>query len=125
VRIREISHHTTLVEVSGELDMATAPRLSAVLDSIDPSSDGSSGMKVVLDLGALRFMDCCGFRPIDAAARRLGAQDAILMVVSATPPVRRVFDLLGRSDLVGDDGGVSVGERTAGRDEATTARIIG
>lgn len=81
-----------IVEASGELDLATAPKLEAALD--EPSPEGG---RVILDLRHLRFSDAQGLHSIERASRRLGPR---LIVVGPTPPVRRIFKLVELERLV-------------------------
>ena len=75
---------------TGELDIATAARLErALLDGREP------GDEVVLDLGALEFIDSTGLRVIVRgveAARRDGWE---LRLRPGPPPVQRVFEIAG------------------------------
>ena len=81
------------LSVGGELDIASAPRLttSLVLDVSD---------LVVLDLNDLTFMDVLGLHAIiDATARaqRLGRR---LVLLCGPPAVQRVFALTGTTTAV-------------------------
>jgi anti-anti-sigma factor len=49
---------TALIELRGELDIATAPQVAEVLDGLAPATDGVR--HVVLDLRGLTFMDARG-----------------------------------------------------------------
>jgi anti-anti-sigma factor len=82
------AHGRALVMVCGELDVATAPRLHAVLrDCADRRED------ITVDLSNLRFIDCSGLRPLvdaEAGARRQGRS---FTIGTASAPVHRVLDL--------------------------------
>jgi anti-sigma B factor antagonist len=49
---------TALIELRGELDIATAPQVAEVLDGLAPAADGVR--HIVLDLRGLTFMDARG-----------------------------------------------------------------
>ncbi|MGW1811191.1 STAS domain-containing protein [Streptomyces sp. NPDC002078] len=89
----------TLVVVCGELDVATAPRLQAVL------RDYADRVKhITMDLGCGHFIDGeAGSRVADAdtCARRQGRR---FTIVSATRPVRRVTGLTDVAHLVESGG---------------------
>jgi anti-anti-sigma factor len=80
------------VAVRGELDLATAPELEAVLM---PALSG--GAKVVLDLRPLEFMDSTGVRVIVAAHQAAGESGGSLVLVRTDPegPVGRVLEISG------------------------------
>ena len=83
----------TVVELSGELDIATAPELEDALNKIDPD-DGP----VVLDLRELEFMDCAGAHLlVDNDHRLRQAGQSLLLVVADRGPIERVLALLGLS----------------------------
>ena len=76
--------------LTGEVDAATAPKL---LLAIEPALDGSGD--VTLDLGGLRFMDSTGVRVLLGALRELRDHDRRLVLLSPTPPVAEVLELIG------------------------------
>jgi anti-sigma B factor antagonist len=82
----------TMVRVSGELDLATAPELERALDGIQAPAG-----RVVLDLRELSFSDAIGLRVIEAASRRLGER---LIVFGTRPPVRHLFEVTHLDQLV-------------------------
>lgn len=75
--------------VSGELDMATAPQLAAVI----ASDERDEGAPPVLDLSRLAFMDVAGMRVLLDAARRAKRAGGALVVFNPQPPIRRLFAL--------------------------------
>lgn len=79
----------TVVEVGGEVDLATAPRLHAYLARV---VDGATG-PLVLDLGAVTFMDARGLAALIAI--RSCADTAMIPFRLAAPslPVRRLLRL--------------------------------
>jgi anti-anti-sigma factor len=87
------------VVVSGELDLATAPRLSTTV------ADHGDARLVVLDLNELRFIDSTGVRLLIEADRACAGSGSRLVVLAGDGPVRRVLDLCnlgGRLALVTD-----------------------
>jgi anti-sigma B factor antagonist len=79
-----------VVHVTGELDVATAPRLEAIL------TDGrQAGDRLVVDMGGLRFMDSTGLRAL-LRGRRAAEEGGWELYLRRIPdPVRRLFDLAG------------------------------
>jgi anti-anti-sigma factor len=53
---------TALIELRGELDIATAPQVAEVLDGLAPDADGVR--HVILDLRGLTFMDARGLHEV-------------------------------------------------------------
>ena len=90
VRTEQLPDATVIV-VSGELDLASAPQLEAALRSIL-----APVMKlVVLDLRKLEFMDSTGLSTIVHAHQRLAEDGCELTLVKGPPQVQRLLDLTG------------------------------
>lgn len=88
------------MRVTGELDAATAPRLRRCLSEL-----AELGVEdVVLDLGAVSFLDGAGLGALVSAKKRLVALGGDVRVVGASPSVRRVLALTGFAGAFGLDG---------------------
>jgi anti-anti-sigma factor len=80
------------VMVRGELDVATAPALEAVLDELTVA-----GTQVVLDLRQLRFVDASAVGLLiraGCAVKRIGAD----LTLVPSEPVRRMLDICSLGD---------------------------
>jgi anti-sigma B factor antagonist len=87
---RALEDGTALVEVAGELDLASAPRLKRTL--ADAVAAGASG--VVLDFSRVAFIDSTALGVLVGVNRTLPAQ-ARMAIAAAGPDVRNVFELTG------------------------------
>jgi anti-sigma B factor antagonist len=85
-----------LVELSGELDIATLTDVAGAADELL----ARPAQPVVLELGELRFLDSSGVTLLVRLANHFGQ----VRVGSATAPVRRVLEVLGLADRLGLDG---------------------
>ena len=87
-----------VLQVVGELDLATAPALASTFDAALSESPSD----VVIDLTPTTFLDSTGCRQLAVCARQGKAQG--VRVVLACPPsngaVRRVLDFLEMQSLV-------------------------
>ena len=92
-----------MVRASGELDLATAPAMCAVLE--DACAPGP--VEVVVELSELTFVDAAGLAALlhgAEVARRAGGQ---LLLASPSRMLRRMLhllDLAPRLPVTGDDG---------------------
>jgi anti-sigma B factor antagonist len=77
-----------LLIVAGELDIATTPELSRMLDRLR-----AHGHPVVLDLAAVTFMDSTGLGVLIGALRRINERGGRMALVCADGPVLRVLEL--------------------------------
>lgn len=78
-----------LLDVSGELDMATAQQLGKALAD-------AAGTKVILDMVDVTFIDSVGLRTLIQARQQFG--DESLHVVAPEGPVRRLLQLTKLED---------------------------
>lgn len=87
----------TTVLVAGELDIAAAPELRAVLDRIVREDDGS----VLVDLSETTFLDSSGLAVLLNALRRLTRARRELRVRCAPGPPRDVIVRLRLAETLG------------------------
>lgn len=85
VQSKEDPAGVPLLCVGGELDLATAPQLSAAAKA----ALGSSPERIVFDLAELRFMDSSGLRVLleisnEAKVSLRNASDAVRRVIEST-----------------------------------------
>lgn len=87
----------TILAVSGEVDLATAPTLrQRVVQAID---DGAR--QVVVDLSEVGFMDSTGLGVLIGGLKRLRQLDGNLIVVNPSDPVRKILEVTGLLDVLG------------------------
>lgn len=77
--------------VSGEIDLATAPQMQAALKSL--AEEGAA--VIVVDMGALEFIDASGIGVLLSAAADARAQGHRLVLARVPPLVRRILELVG------------------------------
>jgi anti-sigma B factor antagonist len=86
---RELDGQTSVLAVTGELDLSSAPDLKwALTDALDASA------QVIVDLSKVSFLDSTALGVLVGAKRRLSAK-ARLPIVCADPNVLRIFELTG------------------------------
>jgi anti-anti-sigma factor len=93
------SDDTAVVRLDGELDCATAPKLSVVLTRLLVGPQGPP-TTIVADAEKLRFVDIAGLQPLVEARRKLPA-GCRLEVRNAAPHTVRVIRVLGLDDMLG------------------------
>ena len=86
---RESNGEVELLAVSGEVDIASAPRLISSLNE----ALGECESPLVVDLSDVAFMDSTGLALLLNAHRRLARRGQGFAVVSPGGPVRRVFTI--------------------------------
>ena len=84
-----IGRHMAHVRVAGELDLASVPALTRLLDSLNLLI-----VRVGVDMATVTFIDTTGITPLaDAARRRHQLQLPPVLVVNSSSCVRRLLDL--------------------------------
>ena len=89
-----VAEEVTVVDVQGDLDCYTAPKLRAVLVEL---ADGPR--RVVLDVGGSTFIDSTGLGVLVGALKRLRQQGGDMALQSLTPTTERLFEVTGVSKL--------------------------
>jgi anti-sigma B factor antagonist len=86
---------TAVVEITGEVDVATTPHLRATLHDLAESPDIS---RIVVDLEGVEFIDSSGLGVLIGCARRLRSKGDLLLVCTR-PNIIRVFEITGLDTL--------------------------
>jgi anti-sigma B factor antagonist len=89
---------TALVELRGELDLATVPQVAEVLDGLKP--DASALRHVVLDLRGLTFMDARGLHELIRQNDYARENRHNLAVVKGREAIQRLLTLTAVEELL-------------------------
>lgn len=85
-----------LIQIGGEIDLATCPQLQAVLvELVDRGC-----RQLIVDLGQVSFLDCTGIGVLVDARRRVQEYGGSLKLVRPKPLVRRVLTLTGMTTVL-------------------------
>ena len=84
---------TAVVEVAGELDIASVPELAHELGSLEPCN-------VTVDLTRVTFVDSSGLRCLVDAHQRMRGLGSTLRVRGTSPIVRRTFEITGLDEAL-------------------------
>jgi anti-anti-sigma factor len=87
----------TAIVLAGELDMASAPRLQAVINSLI----GQGEPRILVDLYQLAFCDSAGLNTFVQGDKRCSARGGWLRVTRAQGHVARVLELSGVGEVLG------------------------
>jgi anti-sigma B factor antagonist len=90
-----------VVQVSGEVDIATAPLLEAVLDTVVARRPG----RVEVDLSGTTFLDAHALATLVAVRRRLASRHAVLVLRDPSPVALRLLELTGTTSAFQIAGG--------------------
>jgi anti-sigma B factor antagonist len=85
---------TTVISVSGELDLASSPALEEELERVSQSD----AQLVVVDLRNLEFMDSTGLSVLVRAHQRAEENGRRLGLVNGSQQVQRLLTLTGVAD---------------------------
>jgi anti-sigma B factor antagonist len=86
---RDVDDRTTIIAVSGEIHVSTAPEFSGMLNA----SIESGRTAVVLDLTDVIFIDSTGLSVLLNALRRVTRAGGRMAVVCTNPTVLRLFEI--------------------------------
>ena len=82
-----------VIEVRGEIDLATAPTLEAYL------RDGA-GSAAILDLTAVTFIDSTGLRVLLTAHEDAAGADRRFVIIAEEGPVTKLFSITGVDEML-------------------------
>jgi anti-sigma B factor antagonist len=80
-----------LIELSGEVDLYTAPRFKE--DLVALVDEGATG--IVVDLSRVTFIDSTALGVLIGGVKRLAEVDGRLVIVAASKPVVRILSITG------------------------------
>lgn len=89
-----------LVDVAGEVDLHTAPRLRAALDDVTDGSPGDAPADVVVDLTHVGFIDSTGLGELVGARKALARHDATLHLAVTSGRILRLLSLTGLDEML-------------------------
>lgn len=78
----------TVIAVSGEIDLATAPQLEAAIAAVDDET-------VIADLTGVTFIDSTGLRVLIGAHEAANNAGGRFSIVVADGPVTKLFSITG------------------------------
>src|SRR5262245_11622654 len=77
-----------IVRLAGDVDVASAPRLQAVLDRLTTGA-------VIVDVSAVPFIDSCGLTVLALAHQRLAERNVRLSIVGRSAFMSRLLAITG------------------------------
>ena len=85
----------SVVEVEGEVDMFTAPKLrESIVQLVE-----SGSYRIVVDLEGVTFMDSTGLGTLVGGLKRVKEHDGTLALVCSSRPVMRVLTITGLNNV--------------------------
>lgn len=107
------------VAVTGEIDLATGPRL---IDALRAAQ--ADARHIVLDLDGTTFIDMAGARILLAAAAHARTTAGTFEIVHPTAPVTRLLDLIGADRALVDAAGLNFPQAKGAGDGARAAQPL-
>lgn len=103
VSVRSEGPSAWMIEVRGELDLATGPILKQFLESYnDPSRKNGHRRRIVYLLSELDFMDATGLRYLLAAVE--GQAPETITIREPSPSVGRLLQAVGLASMIEERG---------------------
>ena len=82
--------------LTGDIDIASAPRMAADLTSYCANTTGD----VVVDCSRMTFIDSSGLAIFETARRELAATGRRIVLTGVVRHCRRAFEIIGLADLI-------------------------
>jgi anti-sigma B factor antagonist len=91
----ELDDRRLVIEVSGEVDLFTAPELKTLIT--EGMENGTS--QIVIDLSATSFLDSSGLGVLIGAVKRLRDRDGKLTIVNVDSNIAKTFEITGLDQI--------------------------
>jgi len=95
VSSRSHGDHTVVI-VSGEIDLYTAPKLRSELAAV---LSGGHPAQVVVDMSGVEFCDSTGMNVLLSSLRQAREQGGQLEIAAPRPAVRKIIEITGLSSV--------------------------
>lgn len=95
VRVDATSHEEPVVAVSGEIDIASAPRLKRQLIELAHGAPTA----IVIDMSDVSFMDSTGLVVLSLSRKQLEHNGGKLILAGLQPQILRLLQLAGLDDV--------------------------
>jgi anti-sigma B factor antagonist len=96
----KLGHHARdgieVIDVQGEIDMYTAPRLRELIDLVSKGS-----CQLVLNLDKVGFLDSTALGVLAGGLKRVRARDGSLDLVCTQPRILKTFRITGLTQVFG------------------------
>lgn len=97
VNVREAQADCYIVELSGEIDVYTSPKVKdAIGDLIDRGI-----YNLVIDLEKVRYIDSTGLGVLIGGLKRVREHGGSVNLVCTNPQIRKIFDITGLVKIFG------------------------
>ncbi len=97
VQVRESDHDAYVVELGGEIDVYTSPK---VKDAITALID-QGHYNLVINLEKVRYIDSTGLGVLIGGLKRVREHGGSVNLVCTNPQIRKIFDITGLVKIFG------------------------
>lgn len=95
IQERAAGEGRTVVEVSGEIDVYTAPKLrEALLNLVE-----SGNYRLIVDMEGVEFLDSTGLGVLVGGLKRVRAHDGAIDIACTQGRILRIFKITGLSNV--------------------------
>ena len=91
-----ISGNVTVVDVAGEVDLYTAPRLEEAL----AKATGRTPPLIVVNLGRTTYLDSTALRVLTSVFKRVRERDGEMAIAEVQPKIAKLFTLTGLDQVL-------------------------
>ena len=97
VNVREAQHDTYVVDLNGEIDVYTSPKVKdAIGDLIDKGH-----YNLVINLENVRYIDSTGLGVLIGGLKRVREHGGTVNLVCTNPQIKKIFDITGLVKIFG------------------------
>lgn len=95
LEIQNLKDGAAVIEIEGEIDVYTAPRLKQeIINLIDSGND-----RITIDLTSVEYVDSTALGVLISGHKRLREHEGRLTILCPNPRIRRIFEITGLDSI--------------------------
>lgn len=91
VNTRSIQDKAHVVEVQGEIDVYTSPRVKEMINELIEQGK----FHLIIDLEGVRYIDSTGLGVLIGALKRVREHEGRILLICTNPQIKKIFNITG------------------------------
>jgi anti-sigma B factor antagonist len=97
INTRELGDQTQVVEVIGEIDVYTSPKVKEIISELIDKGN----YNLVVNLEGVRYIDSTGLGVLIGALKKVREKDGSISLVCTNPQIKKIFNITGLVKIFG------------------------
>lgn len=97
IETRELGAETQAVEVQGEIDVYTSPKVKEIISELIDKGNNH----LVINLEGVRYIDSTGLGVLIGALKKVREKEGTINLVCNNPQIKKIFNITGLVKIFG------------------------